>query len=232
VEQWVNLSARYASLLHKDQKSAAKAKSEAKESAKDSEWSPLKLLDSAQQRMEHLLHLAPSAQRYALLASCYKRRALVNDTDEAREARQDALTKCAEYYEKAYDISKDSDTPYSGLNWINCQVLLGIRDGDQRAKLREAFDKSLVNDPSKTTQDFWGRVKEGDIELSRLLFDEIEEAIEKLQHLYQQALGVGGTTREHLTVIENLEFVIDMLRWRSKEELADRLQAVHDGLKV
>ncbi|MEZ4660416.1 MAG: CHAT domain-containing protein [Caldilineaceae bacterium] len=217
VEQIANLSSRYVWMQYKEK---AESNVSVAESGPVSAWSVKGLLDNAQKKLESLVQLAPTAHRYALLASCYKRRAMVSNADEER---RHALTECAENYEKAYEMSQNSDTPYSGLNWINAQVLAGIEDDAQRAKLREAFNKSLQSDPSKTSQDFWARVKPGDIELTRLLLEGAEDAINKMQSAYEQVFRLGGTTRERSTVIENLEFVVAMLHWGAQEKEANKL---------
>ena len=75
VEQLANLEGRFAVQLSlPDKKGEPRARSE--------RLKPEELLVKAQERLELLLKLAPTAERYALLGSYYKRRAITQRGDE------------------------------------------------------------------------------------------------------------------------------------------------------
>lgn len=247
IEQLANLAARYAWILHIKENASSISSFQGVASTQETtnaekDWSPKSLLDEAKQHLEWLLKLQPSAHRLSLFASYHKRRAIVLDgkTKKSKDARSNALQECASTYRQAFSMSKGSDIVYAGLNWITCQVLAGIdlADAELYSDLEGAFEKCQNDDTTSTQTDFWSRIKAGDFELANLLFKKYEatseeqsESIQKIRQRYQSAFALGGTLREHSTVLENLEFIVAMLRWRGKVELAEKLQTMMEKLR-
>ncbi|MBU8817758.1 CHAT domain-containing protein [Mycolicibacterium goodii] len=82
-----------------------------------------KLYQQATERLERLLEVAKTAQRYTLLGSIYKRRAAAEAT--AAKARR-LLSRALDHYHQAHvlTLQREGIDPYAALNWLTLATIL------------------------------------------------------------------------------------------------------------
>jgi tetratricopeptide (TPR) repeat protein len=230
-EQLANLESRFA--LDLLPKSAAAG--EMPEEPVDSKWDGKELLKSAKERLELLLKMAETAERYALLGGHYKRVARASIT--AKE-RRDALGKAAESYLAASRIEGERSQHYSTLNWIGCRLLHNPKlDETERQKMRTKIQASLqaLNRQRRTELSFWDLVSEPDAQLALALVDHVgvadrftSETMERIAQSYRNVMSITGTRREHATVTGNLDFLSEMLAHSGENSLAAGLLRIRE----
>lgn len=230
-EQLANLESRFALDLLRP----PGAGDEARRAEAGPKWDGQELLASARERIELLLKVAETAERWALLGGYYKRVARISSTDEER---REALGKAAESYLAANRVESGRGRPYSTLNWISCRLLHDPTLGDDdRQQMHSQIDESLqaLNRLQRTELSFWDLVSEPDAELARALVDSVgkmpefpQERVNQIVHSYRSVMSISGTRRQHATVTGNLDFLSDMLRREKLVGLAGGLQRIRE----
>jgi tetratricopeptide (TPR) repeat protein len=200
VEQLANFEARLAAT---DTKSAKDA--EAKEQARGG-------LVRAVERLKGVLSLAQTGERYALLASAYKRLATLHDDPKAI---RENLVLAAENYRLAHEraLERKGFDPYPVLNWLSVSALLGtpVRDAETlfarcEAAARERFAASRM---------FFEAVAIPDAALFGALVgsaltrgEESTQEIERLAHLYQETFRQAlASAREIDSALAQIEIM-------------------------
>ena len=160
---------------------------------------------------------APTAERLNLLGGACKRLAWVCE----EEPRLKALGNMAKHYRTAFELIKEPH-PYPFSNWAVaklCAVLLDAAQGGdwqtnldaECVRMSEVARSRNVHKPN-----FWNAVGEADCELARLLTNTSfekkidHEAVNHIIALYRAAAQRGASPREYASVLEHLDFVIDL----------------------
>ena len=147
--------------------------------AQSDRWKPDELLVKAQERLELLLKLAPTAERYALLGSYYKRRAITLRGDET--ARNKALGDAEAAYGVAENWPEVADKVYHTLNRLACRCL---RDMDlSLMRIASAWptlrpSRKRCRQSRKRGLSFWERIVRPDAALGRILLNLAQGQIE------------------------------------------------------
>jgi len=192
---------------------------------------PDKLFAAAKSRLVKLTRFMPTAERYALLGSYWKKRATVSrvpktDMHEARTA-----------YGKAWELSSRGQPrvqSYHTCLWAQTARLAGAPP-DTLKQTRAALDKleeQLDKDTATRTkaQDFWADAARGDLAVSRLVVNSGGKAgrratLEEAEKCYRAAFENRSSVRERDSVIDHLRDLAILMpaRRRELEELIDRL---------
>jgi tetratricopeptide (TPR) repeat protein len=149
VEQLANFEARLADQIPDDQFERSR-----------------ELHKSAVGRLERLLTVSETAERYNLLGSAHKRRAAAERNP--RTARR-ALSQAADNYRRAHELNlkRQGLDPYSTLNWLTVATLLGeqLSEADELIERCEATgrERFLID------RDFFTAVAWADARLVRTL---------------------------------------------------------------
>ena len=227
VEQLANLEARYAVQLSLE--------NERKEPPTPSDRREVdELLTNARKRLTLLRKLTPTAERYALFGSYYKRRALVWK-DNPKE-RNKALYCAEQSYSKALEQQKVTDKPYHALNQIACRYLrdMEFTDADRQQTLTNlaAVEEEILQN-QEAGLSFWDRIVRPDAALIRALVkSEIESNEQSLLELYRRELTLGATARQRSTVLEQLQFVDLILKAKGKfADAAEVLARLRNSLE-
>lgn len=225
LEQLVNMLARLAVQRHREGDAAAKAGDETLASTRFKERD--EAIGRATQRMKLFEKLPSSRERSALLGSAAKRLATVAPTKEEREKM---LLEAAERYEEAARLpAKPDDNPaYPVLNSVAIRWLL---EPDTQGLASQIDEWKDLVEQWNDHADHWKRVSWADYHFTRWLLDPAE-GIESIALLYRDAAKGDTSESQWSSIIEHIEFVIDMLasdpdradRQADAIELADKLR--------
>ncbi|WP_170150214.1 DUF7379 domain-containing protein [Parahaliea mediterranea] len=229
IEQCANYRSRFAA----PRWAAAQAGTKAEREALRAEL--LAELQRAASSLSDLLQRGETRERLCLLGATCKRQAWLSaKTGE----RSDLLAAAADSYRQAYHrTNRPQGTPtaaagepdaYTFCNWANARTLRYL--GNSRLRKREdhtaltAIGAQLANAlQAREPDDFWGAVAIADCQLSRLLlqFDtagqggmdanQLAAALPGIQACYLAAARRGVSRREWSSVLENLDYMLDLL---------------------
>ncbi|MFC0668690.1 CHAT domain-containing protein [Azotobacter chroococcum] len=173
--------------------------------------------------LEALCLHAPTAERFNLLGSAYKRLALMQ---ELTPARLNTLDKMAAAYEQSFKLGGSGEA-YSFSNWGIAKVLAlrldAARSDDWRLTLEGECTRlrSKLQDNNECNPTFWNSTGSADLDLVRLLVrstpaaetlpTSCEALVEQIIKDYCSAFKRGASPREQASVIENLDWLIAFL---------------------
>jgi CHAT domain-containing protein/pimeloyl-ACP methyl ester carboxylesterase len=172
-------------------------------------------------------------ERLALFGSAYKRLAFVTTGRE----RGRALQEMASYYDAAYTRAAEQgrvDT-YPILNLIPAQMLLRalfprlVKGTNATSDLLQKVTDA-IQEHSEAERDFWGVVTAADCLLTRHLVEgTLPDNIGPVVQEYLTAKRRAGSPREFRSVVEHLDFLIEMWREDTKNRAGKkRLTALQD----
>lgn len=179
-------------------------------------------IERAIQAIEQLCAYGETVERLRLLGSACKRLAWIRAD---RGPRVEALTNMAEYYgraqrlraRRAMDTSAllNAVTAELALSWWAPDAALGnARREALRGRCQDAM--RAVREKNESDPDFWSGTGETDATLVLALIDDrIDEAGEQaLIEGYRRAIARGASPRERASLIEHLEFLVEMTSGR------------------
>ena len=200
-------------------------------------------IETAIAELTRLSTRAATAERHELLGSAYKRLATVL---ESKPARQRALVKMAAHYRTAFEFNPDRDQVYPFTNWATAQLLVTwTHPGSQpalleslttdAARVTRTLDARELEEP-----DFWNSAGHGDVTLVQLLAHALtakpatprakgkrrttsvgalsSDALEaEIIADYERAIERGASPRQRAAIIDNIDFLLDMLGSRAAD---------------
>lgn len=220
IEQLANLESRLAVMRHKNP-------------GKDKEGAG-ELLDKSLERIRLLLDIAPTSERYSLLGSAWKRKAIISEGEE----RINALREMTEAYRKAHETALERDkriNPYPRHNHLLGLLLLswyGVMNLD-----RMQFEKDLAEvgkiaaDRDKESPDFWNGIAVTENNLLRHL--ESGELVSRPQEItdgYRKARMRSASPREFRSVMEQFDFLEEVVKVEEHEDLVKALRGIREEL--
>lgn len=176
-------------------------------------------IDSGIRRLEVL---EPTAERYSLRGSAFKRRAMVDSSE-----RVESLQNMRDAYRQAYELAEKAGRfdPYPVFNWLTgaltaeWQTGKKKRSGKEHENLAAALEnvRPKVRDLSATKINFWHAVYPVDLDLfSALLKDELSNArMEELARRYLEVKKLGSP-KDFASVTDQLNFLLMMAEEGSK----------------
>jgi CHAT domain-containing protein/pimeloyl-ACP methyl ester carboxylesterase len=200
VEQLANFEARLATTLARSAKDAA-AKQQAREE-----------LVQAVHRLQGVLELAKTGERYALLGSAYKRLASLHD--DPQQIR-DNLALAATNYRLAHEraLERRGLDPYPVLNWLSAAALLGAPVSDVETLL--ARSEAAAAERFAASRKFFEAVAIPDAALVRTLGAGVlaqgaksYREVERLARLYQDTITqTSPSNREIDSALAQIEIM-------------------------
>ncbi len=189
------------------------------------------LHQSAISRLESLLAVAKTAERYNLLGGTYRRRA---DAERNAEKAREALEKAAENYRRAHELNRQRDVldPYPTLNWLTWATVLGQKVPEVDELLTRC--EATAGERFVTDRKFFTAVGMADALVVRALMadrlsrdDEVaEKEVDRLNEKYQQVIKrAGPTTSELDSVVGQLDSVANLLGLLAPEDRGTETQA-------
>lgn len=178
---------------------------------------------------------APTAEHYNLLGSAWKRLAWISDNEE--ECRE-ALRHMREFYGQAMEIAPDNDKVYAFSHDSAAKMLAAQHDpevGEWESELLSqcasmAETEKLVD---KKKPDIWSGFQIADCEQLKWMINPpggkaaATKEIEKIVQRYRTGLRRGGSPRERSSILEHLEFLIELNRNR---KLKKGLRKIREAL--
>ncbi|MBC7874741.1 MAG: CHAT domain-containing protein [Ferruginibacter sp.] len=186
------------------------------------------------QDLKGLLNLSPTSERFSLLASAYKRKAMLS---LIKPQKINALIEAAFYYNKADAIPEAIYKAYAKTNWLEIECILVLSDqhtweqtvntGKNEYKLPSAdmaIDQlknleSLLN-TSPDAMDYWNMMAKANIKLCMaLLIDsgaKYEMKWQDISETYHDTWVKAGSRGKKIGEIEHLELLLDGLSLSNK----------------
>jgi CHAT domain-containing protein/pimeloyl-ACP methyl ester carboxylesterase len=201
----------------------------------------------AETRAPDQLPFGESVERLCLLGSSYKRLAIVTTGNK----RKSALREMADSYRHAHvrAVQQQKPKPYPLLNLIAANYALQTlfpqteRRVARKPKGREDDKKlltivdGLVKEKLTPDTDFWDAIASADYQLTRHLIEQtLAENINSIVQGYREAKKRGGSPREFRSVLEHIDFLIEMWRGDTKTPAGKKrfsaLQDIREKLTV
>ena len=205
IEQWANLTCRYA--LEKAKRSSDVGMPIAER--KDIVTS----VEEAIEVLQKLRDLAPTSERLCLLGSAHKRAALIYQGNK----RKKAIAMMATRYKEAMKISDEKDY-YPILNELTGRIVSGwLKAGvggpsEVEVERLTAKCESLARAEENTEPSFWSLVTIADCLLIRSLTgNTLLEKDNEVSKKYREAADRAVSPRQLRSVIEQIDFLIAMI---------------------
>jgi len=168
-------------------------------------------------RLEKLIAVAATSERYSLLGSVYKRRAAAERN--ARNARQ-ALTQAGQKYHLAHQLSlqRQGLDPYPALNWLAAATLLDQEVPDADALIERC--EATASEGFRKDRKFWTAIATADAGLVRalrtgrlgLVGQDGDDELDRLASVYQDVIREAApTARELYGVGRHIEIIAVLL---------------------
>jgi hypothetical protein len=195
-------------------------------------------IELAIRELDYVNERAPTGERLNLLGSACKRLAWVHTETTPR---LEALVNMANYYCHAFVGDQEPD-PYPFTNWAIARVLAVQLDpaqgGEWQTTLEDECRRMIDVARSRLAEkpNFWDAVAEADCELVLLLENRdvtvgaADEAASRITELYRTAARRGASPREYASVVEHLDFVIDVAGLKAGSPVGDALRAIRTAL--
>jgi CHAT domain-containing protein len=195
-------------------------------------------IELAIRELDYICGRGPTAERLSLLGSACKRLAWINEEDSPR---LEALVNMADYYRRAFELDPKQN-PYPFSNWALAELLAERIFPESRGKLHEVFEDecnrmaAVARKRNVEKPDFWDAVGEADCKLLVLLVnpganqDAVSNQATAITELYRAAAQRGASPREYASVLEHLEFVIEVARCEPGSDLGAGLGAIRAAL--
>lgn len=216
MEQKCNFEVRYAGSLHPEKPQQAKT-----------------LIKEALERLDDIAKVTASGsatfedtiERWCLRGSAYKRSAML--TNQLAD-----LKKMRDAYKTADDLSilrQGKVNAYPRLNWLAARLILSRRSkakvfsdlNDFEEKLLEV--KKVADNQQNSTESFWNDIINIECHLLESLFQhDLEEAKPKIIKDFLNQKKKAVSPRQLRSVMENLEFLIQMLPNRPQFEKEEK----------
>jgi pimeloyl-ACP methyl ester carboxylesterase/tetratricopeptide (TPR) repeat protein len=232
IEQWANVTARLA--LQTAERLGDGTDTSSPLVDRDLE-EPIARIDEALARLNQLIAIKPTAERESLLASTYKRKALVARMANEAQAESDAVKAMRHHYEEAASLSEESggkDYFYPAMNVLAADLVLHAGktdwtgfDASFLGKLRSRLSAQVAAAP-----DFWTIANQIELRLYEALargdlnrerraierqYDDLYRRISARrmwQSVYDQAIFVLGAYRKLRTAErESADTLLDSL---------------------
>ncbi|WP_428663039.1 CHAT domain-containing protein [Runella sp.] len=182
--------------------------------------------------LEGLSRFGATMERTNLLASTYKRLAMLSSGPDKRSAYECS----ASYYRKAYENPDNKNKYYPLTNWVaieNALVLEGSHSWGKNHLLKKgdflkALDAELELLQSKAAddRDYWDWIAEPTLLLCKFLLETPKVTFESVLEKYTSVWKMVGTQGQRQAEIEHLEFLEDALGMGNSQKKIQLLEEV------
>ncbi|HEU4902173.1 MAG TPA: CHAT domain-containing protein, partial [Flavisolibacter sp.] len=200
--------------------------------------------------LESLLLISPTAERYSLLGSAYKRKGILCTT--ATEKKK-AYATAAYYYQKAHAIEAKLGKAYALTNWYEMENVLALAgDRDWKSKVQVNGEEYSLPSHAKVVRqlnefiaavneshnhsDYWTMMTRPNYRLCLLMIDTAASGKKKWEELYDDYKNVwdsAGSKGDKYAEIEHLQILADALSM-SKENnspLKENIESLKNSLE-
>jgi hypothetical protein len=193
-------------------------------------------IDRSIASLETLAQLQDTMERQNLIASAFKRLAMVHAAARDQESERNAIERMRKHYAHGEDLGrqqKRADTFYSAQNRLTAALAQYAGDPDWRGLDRDALEtvKQGISAKLRDDPDFWSAV--GEIELamfealaSRGLATARDALVEKFEALGERV----PARRKWKSVFDNSTFLLDVYRRRVTEATGVDSRLVDAGI--
>ncbi|MDS4040227.1 MAG: CHAT domain-containing protein [Candidatus Competibacter sp.] len=188
-------------------------------------------INSAIDQLDALCKRAATEERLNLLGGACKRLALVQTN---KDARIKALGDMARHYREAFDFPKDKQDAYYPLtNWATAKLCMQILDSKADTSWQASLERELTHVAEtmaaahEAEPNFWRGAALADCQLVRLLVLHVAPMADaepraaqragdaralanEIVDLYRTAIRRGASPREVSSVVEHLDFLIEV----------------------
>jgi len=231
LEQLANVEGRYAAQLRREAQQREKKGGEKAAAAKRRE-----LLEDARKRLELALKFGETSERLSLLGSYLKRLALESDDEGRQQLIRDAAARYKQAYERKYLQTQASPDPYPALNWI--PLLFLANSPEENEKQRGEFLEEIKKNEQAASQrqveqpSFWERVHAPDAALLRALIQgDLKKQADEILRQYREAFQTRSTAYQRESVLNQLDFLSEMLAWKGQAALAGQMSKLCSELE-
>ncbi|HSF71991.1 MAG TPA: tetratricopeptide repeat-containing protein [Methylotenera sp.] len=195
--------------------------------------------------MESLISFSSTLERLNILASSYKRYALISSSKK----KQSAYENAALYYRQSYYDTANKSRYYPLTNWLtieNALVMAGLRKWGATLKnytmpkedeaLKMLQDESdQIDKLSKEEMDYWDMGAKVNIKLCLLQLDpahtEVKEVMSDFKALWEYA-GSDGNLQTEIEQLEFLEDALSMATPKKAKTVLDKIAAYRSFLEA
>jgi tetratricopeptide (TPR) repeat protein len=197
------------------------------------------VLDASLANLEAALRLGKTTERYSLLGSHWKKRAVIasgqfatTGGDNDARARDEALSKAGWHY--GWAAKRAPDNPYPVFAWVQLAQLSKECTTSRRQQRFERAEKSSAEgDP-----DFWQRAAAGDAALTRLVTGELSKEVPDLDARvreattkYSEAFELRSSWRERDSVLEHIRDLTALSGGATSDALGTLLEKLLDAIE-
>jgi hypothetical protein len=193
--------------------------------------------------LENLITISPTAERYTLLASAYKRKGFLSST---RQQKIESIAEAAFYYMRSDSVRGNLYKEYSVTNWYEMETILvlsGKRKWGQAIKTAGGSYKlpmiedmishlatmeiALVNlqNNSVENMDYWNMIGIANIKLCQSVISLSDTknkiAWEDILNAYRQVWVKAGARGKKIAEIEHLQLLSDELAFSKKQNVTE-----------
>ena len=197
----------------------------------------LSKINKAIEDLKALLQVSPTAERYSIMGSTLKRKAMLCST---KPQKLKALAEAAYYYDKANKIEANNNAAYSNTNWVEIETVLVLarhhrwsepvkfgRESYVLPSPEEVNDKlNQLSDKVKSMagqrMNYWDMVALANIKLCLAIVNsstrtktEWDEVLE----LFRRTWAKAGSKGKRLAEIEHLQLLDDELSLINKQNV-------------
>ena len=214
LEQWCNLKGQYLLSL-KDTDRRKEAAGHMKE-----------VID----HLTYLIAFGETTERYSLLGSAFKRKAMLLT---GKKETEEAIIDMAKYYQKGYLLKNEDHRDrrfYPLANWLLGELLLA--DNKRKTEVEKKLGTSIPDflkqkikeaRRSKDQKEFWDLIEIINYHQCLLFFAEgkreLEELRKKILSGYREALKIDGSEKNKNSEIVHMKFIEDTLIKFGKADL-------------
>ncbi len=200
-------------------------------------------IDDIIQKLQGLLAIGKTSERYSLLGSAYKRKLMLLKAKEQVLFTETLLNAASAYFEAA-KIKGFSDSyainnclqlgrihelvTGEGLDFVEGKAKLSL------AKLISRY-KNSVNSSTSSKKDFWDYAAESNLMLSELILSFSENKAEKVKKSYQELWAIAGSPSNQKAELEHLDILLKGLALSSSDEgtkIFSELDKLRNGLSI
>ncbi len=177
--------------------------------------------------LKGLIRFGMTTERIRILASAYKRLALISTGQD----KQDAYTNSAARYRQAYESANQETKFYPLINWLSIEQALveadvhawGKNNLVTKKKARDYLDSELesIRQKTKDEKEYWDWIAEATLLLCKNLLGDTTITDDRILEQYTAAWLMIGSEGQRQAEIEHIEFLEDALGMNR----ADKTQA-------
>jgi CHAT domain len=208
----------------------------------------LTAIDKGINDLQRLVSISPTAERYSLIASAYKRKARAvlfgannkNITMGRKNKNAElnkALSQSALYYFSAYQHKEEKDI-YSFNNWLSLKTLTGMTKGNWKESFTKGkkpysvpmsiskikkYLKDAADKKSTAIDLYWDLSQETDVAFCNFYLAPGANTIRKLKEAFAKTWEKTGAKNKKQRQIDNIELYMMFATHFGKKTIADEL---------